>query len=282
MKNPFNYNINQLKKTANIIRQDLIKMLVESESGHTAGPLGMADIFTAFYFNLLRYNPNDTKNPNRDRLILSNGHICPIRYVAMAHAGFFPIKELSTFRKFKTRLEGHPCLNSLPGLETSSGPLGEGLSISSGISMASRIKGEENNYNIFCLMSDAEQEEGMVWEAAMFASKYKLSNLIGIIDYNNIQIDGKVEDIMPLEPIVDKYKAFNWRVMEMNGNNMEEILNTLNKAIKVKDKPTIIIAHNTPGKGVSFFENNYKWHGVTPTKEQGKKALLELQKNYKS
>ncbi|MEK9147694.1 MAG: transketolase [Patescibacteria group bacterium] len=279
MNNPFNYNIDELKKTANIIRQDLIKMLVEAGSGHTAGPLGMADIFTAFYFNLLRYDTKDIENPNRDRLILSNGHICPIRYTAMAHAGFFEIEELKTFRKFNTRLEGHPSIHSLPGLETSSGPLGEGLSLSSGIALASRMRGEENDYNIFCLMSDAEQEEGMTWEAAMFASKYKLSNLIGIIDYNNIQIDGKVEDVMPLEPIVDKYKAFNWSVMEMNGNDMEDILNTINKAIEVKNKPTMIIARNTPGKGVSMFENNYKWHGITPNKEQGNNALRELQHN---
>ncbi len=279
MQNPFNYNINELKKTANIIRQDLISMLVEAGSGHTAGPLGMADIFTAFYFNLLRYEVKNTENPNRDRLILSNGHICPIRYVAMARAGFFPVKELLTFRKFGTRLEGHPCLASLPGLETSSGPLGEGLSLSSGIAMASRIKREENNYNIFCLMSDAEQEEGMTWEAVMFAAKYKLSNLIGIIDYNNIQIDGKVEDIMPLEPIIDKYKSFNWEVMEMNGNDMNDIIENINKAIKVKEKPTMIIAHNTPGKGVSFVENDYNWHGITPDKKQGKEALQELQNN---
>src|SRR3989338_1194261 len=242
MQNPFNYNINELKKTANIIRQDLISMLVEAGSGHTAGPLGMADIFTAFYFNLLRYEVKNTENPNRDRLILSNGHICPIRYVAMARAGFFPVKELLTFRKFGTRLEGHPCLASLPGLETSSGPLGEGLSLSSGIAMASRIKREE-------------------------------------IDYNNIQIDGKVEDIMPLEPIIDKYKSFNWEVMEMNGNDMNDIIENINKAIKVKEKPTMIIAHNTSGKGVSFVENDYNWHGITPDKKQGKEALQELQNN---
>lgn len=279
IKNPFNYNIEKLKNEANEIRKSLIKTLVEAGSGHTAGPLGMADIFTAFYFNLLRYDVKNVENPNRDRLILSNGHICPIRYVTMARAGFFDVEELSTFRKFGTRLEGHPSIHSLPGLETSSGPLGEGLSLSSGIAIASRIKAEEDNYNVFCLMSDAEQQEGMTWEAVMFASKYKLFNLIGIIDYNNIQIDGNVEDVMPIEPIMDKYRAFNWEVMEMNGNDMEDILNTVNKAVNIKNKPTIIIARNTPGKGVSMFENNYKWHGIPPTKEQGELAIKELNKN---
>lgn len=271
------YSIRELQKKANEIRQDIIKMLVVAGSGHSAGPLDMADIFTALYFRVLKHNPKNPKWPERDRLILSNGHICPVRYVAMAHAGYFPKSWLKTLRQIGSKLEGHPSVKRIVALETTSGPLGEGLAQACGFAFAARLDHMENNYHVWCLMSDGEQQEGMTWEAAMFAAKYRLSNLTGIIDRNNIQIDGFTENVMPLEPLREKYEAFGWHVMEMNGHDMEEIINSLEEAKSIKEKPTLIISHNTPGKGVSFMENQFEWHGVTPNKDQAEQALKELQ-----
>ena len=267
-------SIKKLKLIANEIRQDLIKMLVSAGSGHSAGPLGMADVFTAFYFNILNHNPKNPDWQDRDRLILSNGHIVPIRYVTMAHAGYFPKKELSTLRKLGSRLQGHPERTKLPGLETTSGPLGSGLAQASGYAYAARM--DNKKFRIYCFCSDGEHDAGNHWEAVLFAGKYKLSNLTLVIDRNNIQIDGYTEDIMPLEPLADKYKAFNWHVLHIDGHNMREIIDAVNHAKAVYEKPTVIIAHTIPGKGVSFMENLPEWHGKPPRPDEAKKALHEL------
>ncbi len=268
-------DVKRLKLVANQIRQDLIEALVSAGSGHSAGPLGMADVFTALYFNVLKHNPKFPFWEERDRLILSNGHICPVLYSAMANAGYFPRQELKTLRNFGTRLQGHPHRTALPGVETTSGPLGSGLSQASGMAYAFLMDKKKNQ--VYCLMSDGEQEAGQTWEAAMFAGKNKLRNLTAIIDRNNIQIDGHTEDIMPLEPLADKYRAFNWQVIEIDGNNIQAVIDACNEAKTIYEKPTIIIAHNIPGKGVSFMENDHLWHGKPPTAEQGKVALTELQ-----
>lgn len=250
-------------------------MLVKAGSGHSAGPLGMADVFTALYFNLLHHNPKYPEWKERDYLILSNGHICPVRYAAMANAGYFPRSELMTLRRFGTRLQGHPHRNALPGIETTSGPLGSGLSQAAGIALALRMDKKKNQ--VYCIMSDGEQDAGQTWEAALFAGKQKLHNLTGILDRNNIQIDGHTEEIMPLEPLAEKYRAFNWHVLEIDGNNVQNVIDAGNEAKTIYEKPTLIIAHNIPGKGVSFMENDHEWHGKPPTKEQGGIALRELE-----
>ena len=270
------YSIQELEKKANEIRQDIIKMLVVSGSGHSAGPLGMADIFTALYFRVLKHNPKNPTWSERDRLILSNGHICPVRYVAMAHAGYFPKSWLKTLRKIDSNLEGHPSVKKIRALETSSGPLGEGLAQACGFALAARMDGMQNTYHVWCVMSDGEHQEGMTWEAAMLAAKYRLSNLTAIIDRNNIQIDGYTENVMPLEPLRQKYEAFGWHVEDINGHDMQQIITTLEEAKAIQEKPVCIIANTIPGKGVSFMENKFEWHGVTPNPEQAKQALQEL------
>lgn len=267
-------DVKRLKLVANQIRQDLIEALVCAGSGHSAGPLGMADVFTALYLNVLKHNPKFPFWEERDRLVLSNGHICPVLYSTMANAGYFPRQELKTLRHFGTRLQGHPHRTALPGVETTSGPLGSGLSQASGMAYAFLMDNKKNR--VYCLMSDGEQEAGQTWEAAMFAGKNKLRNLTAIIDRNNIQIDGHTEDIMPLEPLADKYRAFNWHVIEIDGNNIRAVIDACDEAKTIYEKPTVIIAHNIPGKGVSFMENDHLWHGKPPTAEQGKVALAEL------
>jgi len=267
-------NIKKLQIIANDIRQDIIKMLLEAKSGHSAGPLGMTDVFTAFYFNILNHNPKNPEWSERDRLILSNGHIVPVRYTTMAHAGYFPKKELSTLRKLGTRLQGHPERTKLPGLETTSGPLGSGLAQASGYAYAARM--DKKKFRIYCFCSDGEHDAGNHWEAVLFAGKNKLSNLTVVIDRNNIQIDGHTEDIMPLEPLADKYKAFNWHVLHIDGHNIKEIIDAVNHAKAVYEKPTVIIAHTIPGKGVSFMENLHEWHGKPPKEDEARKALHEL------
>lgn len=264
--------IKELKEKANKIRQLIIEMLVEAGSGHSAGPLGMADIFSAFYFYILNHEPKNPDMAERDRLILSNGHIVPVRYAAMALAGYFPIEELKTLRKINSRLQGHPHRSSLPGLETTSGPLGEGLSQAVGIALAAKMDGKK--FQTYCITSDGEHQEGNTWEAVMFAAKYKV-NLINIIDRNRIQIDGNTENIMPLDPLKEKYEAFNWRVIEVDGNNIKAFIEAVEQA-KKEVVPVFIIANTVPGKGVSFMENDYTWHGKPPTKEEAIKAMEEL------
>lgn len=264
----------ELEEKAVEARELLISTLLEAGSGHSAGPLGMADIFTAFYFHILNHDPQNPDWEDRDRLILSNGHICPIRYVSMAQAGYFPLEELKTLRKLNTRLQGHPHRSALPGVETTSGPLGEGLSQSIGIALAAKL--DKKNYRVYCIASDGEHQEGNTWEAAMLAPKYKLDNLTLIIDRNNIQIDGNTEDVMPLEPLRLKYESFNWNVLEIDGNNIRGFVDAINTAGSVRERPTCIIAHTIPGKGVDFMENDFTWHGKPPNDKEAKKALDEL------
>lgn len=266
--------IKNLELQANQIRESIIAMLVEAKSGHTAGPLGMADIFTALYFNLLKHDPKNPIWADRDRLVLSNGHICPVLYATMAHAGYFSTDELKTLRKFGSRLQGHPHREYMPYVETSSGPLGAGLSQAVGMALALKMD-EKNNY-VYCLMSDGEHDEGNTWEAILLAGKMKVNNLIAIVDRNNIQIDGYTEDIMPLEPLRAKWEAFNWHVIEIDGHNMLAIVDAVSEAKAIYEKPVVIIAHTIPGKGVPEFERDYRWHGKPPTAEEGKKALQEL------
>ena len=254
--------INDLQMMADIVREDTITALTAAKSGHSGGPLGMADIFTALYFNGLKHDPKKPNWPDRDRLILSNGHICPVLYAAMANAGYFPKKELLTLRKFGTRLQGHPHRTALPGLETTSGPLGSGLSQAAG--MAYGLKMDKKKNIIWCLCSDGEQDEGNHWEAVLFAAKNKLNNLIAITDRNYIQIDGNTEKVMPLDPLDKKYLAFNWNVKVIDGNNMSEIVKVLAFARKNKNKPLMIIANTLPGKGVTYMEGDYRWHGNPP------------------
>ncbi len=265
-----------LEKKANDIRESIISMLVEAGSGHTAGPLGMADIFTLFYFHILKHDPKNPSWEERDRLVLSNGHICPVLYATMAHAGYFPIEELKTLRKFGTRLQGHPHREYLPMLENSSGPLGAGLSQATGMALADRIDGKDKDRFIYCFMSDGEHDEGNTWEGIMLAGKYKLRNLIAVVDRNNIQIDGFTENILPLEPLADKWRAFNWHVIEVSGHDFKALNEAVEEAQAVYEKPTVIIAHTIPGKGVKEFERDYKWHGKTPNKDEAEMALSEL------
>lgn len=267
-------SLEELDKKANEIRKDIIKMLLAAGSGHSAGPLGMTDIFTALYFNILNHNPEDPAWEDRDRLILSCGHITPVRYATMANAGYFPRTWLKKLRKLGSPLQGHPERLRLPGVETTSGPLGSGLAQSVGYAYAARM--DNKRFRVFCIMSDGEQDAGNTWEAVLFAGKNRLSNLTAFIDRNNIQIDGNTEDIMPLEPLSAKYEAFNWHVLHINGHNMEEIIDAVNHARAVYEKPTVIIAHTIPGKGVSFMEGMYEWHGKPPNEEEAKKALHEL------
>lgn len=268
------HTIQELETIANNIREDIIKMLVEAGSGHSAGPLGMADVFTALYFEIMNFDPKNPDHPDRDRLILSNGHICPVRYAAMAEAGIFPKEELMTLRKLGTRLQGHPERKKLPGVETTSGPLGSGLAQAAGYAYAAKMDGRK--FRVYCVTSDGEHEEGNHWEAVMFAAKYNLNNLTVIVDRNNIQIDGFTEDIMPLEPLIEKYKAFNWSVIDIDGHNFEEIIDACNKSKAIFENPTVIIAHTIPGKGVDFMENKFEWHGKPPDKLEAKNALHEL------
>jgi transketolase len=266
-----------LETKANDIRESIIEMLLEAGSGHTAGPLGMTDIFTALYFKILNHDPKNPKWAERDRLVLSNGHINPVLYATMAHAGYFPIEELKTLRKFGSRLQGHPHRDFLPYLENSSGPLGSGLSQATGMALADRIdNGPTWHRYIFCMMSDGELDAGNSWEGAMLAGKEKLRNLIAIVDRNNIQIDGFTEDIMPLENLRAKWESWNWHVQEIDGHNFNEIVSAVDQAKAIFEKPSVIIAHTIPGKGVKEFERDFHWHGKAPNKEEAKMALNEL------
>ncbi|PCH66047.1 MAG: transketolase [Bacteroidetes bacterium] len=253
------------------IRETIIEMLTEAKSGHTAGPLGMADVFSAFYFHILKHNANDPDWEERDRLILSNGHIVPVRYAAMAHAGYFPLKEVMTLRKFGTRLQGHPEPDRLPGLETNSGPLGSGLSQASGIAYGLQMDGKENY--TYCFLSDGELQAGNTWEAAMFAGVNKLNKLICIIDRNNIQINGMTQDVMPLEPLADKFKSFGFHVIEIDGHSIEEIVAAVDEGKAQTSMPTMIIAKTIPGKGIPEIENDYTWHGKPPSPEEAERFL---------
>lgn len=266
----------ELEKKANDIRMSIIEMLVSAGSGHTAGPLGMADIFTYMFFHGLKHDPKDPMWDDRDRFVLSNGHICPVYYATMAHAGYFPVSELNTLRKFGSRLQGHPHREFMPWLETSSGPLGSGLSQACGMAITDKIDKKDNARFIYCFLGDGELNEGNNWEAIMLAGKSKLANLIAVVDRNNIQIDGNTEDIMPLESLSKKWESFNWHVIEISGHDFMAIDSAFIQAQSISEKPTVIIAHTIPGRGVKEFERDYRWHGKPPSKEEADMALKEL------
>ena len=279
------FSIEELELKANEIRQDIIKMLIAAGSGHSAGPLGLADIFTALYFNILKHNPKDPNWDERDVLILSNGHCCPVRYAAMAHAGYLPREELKTLRKFGSRLQGHPERLRLPGVETTSGPLGSGLSQAAGVAAGIKLNKQQDRW-VYCITSDGEHDEGNTWEAVMFVNKNKLTNLTVIVDRNNIQIDGPTEEIMPLGDLRAKYEAFGWHVLEIDGNDVEAVIDACSMAKAIVERPVVIIAHTIPGKGVDYMEYNYRWHGnppgtieppgSPPKKDQARIALAQL------
>ncbi|MBS3118346.1 transketolase [Candidatus Woesearchaeota archaeon] len=269
--------VKELKLKANEVRQELIKMLAEAGSGHTAGPLGIADILTVLYFNVLEH---DSKNPlweGRDRFILSNGHCVPARYAVMALAGYFPTTELKTLRKFGSRLQGHPDRIVLPALEASTGSLGQGICMAAGMALAAKLNGQM--HKIYCMISDGELDEGSTWEALNACHRFKLNNLIILVDRNNIQISGRTEEVWPLEPMKEKLEAFNLQVYEVDGHSIPGLIHLLNRA-RNREKTQVIICKNTPGKGVSFCQN-YTWHGKTPTKEEAKLALHELEEERK-
>jgi transketolase len=267
--------LKQLEAKAEAIRESIIEMLEHAGSGHSAGPLGMADIMTALYFRILRHDPKEPNWEDRDIFIMSNGHCAPVLYATLAHAGYLPKKELLTLRQLGTRLQGHPDRSSLPGLETTSGPLGSGLSQAAGMSLSFRMN-ESKTKTIYLTMGDGELNEGGVWEAAMFCAKYKLGNIVAIIDRNNIQIDGPTEEVMPMESLKDKWESFGWHVQEVDGHNIEAIIDSCAMARAVSDRPSVIIGHTIPGKGVHFMESDYRWHGMAPDHDQAKKALHDL------
>lgn len=264
----------ELELKASEIRSSIIEMLLEAGSGHSAGSLGFADVMTVLFFEILNIDPKKPEWSERDRLVLSCGHICPLLYATMAHRNYFKIEELKTFRKFDSRLQGHPHNLVLPGIETSSGSLGQGLSQAIGMALAGRI--DSAKWQVYAILSDGEHDEGQIWEAIMLAGKEKLGNLTAIVDRNNIQIDGFTENVMPLDSLKEKYQAFGWYVLEIDGHNFSEILAALRHAKAVVEKPTVIIAHTIPGKGVDFMEKDYTWHGRVPSNEEAKKALREL------
>lgn len=268
-------DLKALRLKANDIRQDIVRSLHAAQSGHSAGPLGMADIFTALYFNVANIDPTNTDWPERDRIVLSNGHICPVLYATMAEVGYFPVEELMTLRKLGSRLQGHPHREALPGLENTSGPLGSGTSQAAGMALA--FKMNETKQHVWCLTSDGEQQEGNTWEGVMFAAANKLDNLTVIMDRNFIQIDGNTEDVMPLEPMADKYRAFNWNVIEIDGHNMEAIIDAMEQSKHQHGHPTLILANVVPGKGVGYMENEYEWHGKPPkSQEEFDTAMADL------
>lgn len=268
--------IYRLEERASDIRRDVVRMLLHAKSGHSAGSLGMADVFTALYFGgVVKYDPANPASPDRDRVLLSAGHICPVFYATLAQAGFFPHSELMTLRKLGSRLQGHPHNLALPGVENSSGPLGQGVSQAAGIAYSLKKLDRCPSW-VYCITSDGEQQEGQVWEAAMFAGKNRLDNLIFLLDCNNIQIDGHVSDVMPIEPIRSKYESFGWAVMEVDGHDIAAIIRTVEEAKEVRMRPVMIICHTVPGKGVDFMEYRPEWHGQAPDLEQAKTALKEL------
>ena len=267
--------LTQLEKKANDIRMDIIKMLEHAGSGHSAGPLDLSDIFAALYFNILKHDPKNPDWEERDILILSNGHCTPVRYAAMAEAGYFPKEELMTLRQLGSRLQGHPERLKLPGLETTSGPLGSGLSQAAGMAKALQIDQNHTRW-VYCVTGDGELDEGNNWEAIMFAAKENLHNMIVIVDRNNIQIDGPTEHVLALENLRDKWEAFGWHVQEIDGHNIESVIDACSMARAVVEKPSVIIAHTIPGKGVPFMEYDYHWHGAPPNSDQAKEALKKL------
>ncbi|MDB5183922.1 MAG: tktB [Candidatus Saccharibacteria bacterium] len=269
-------SVTQLEHKAYTLREDIIRMLEHAGSGHSAGPLGLAEIFAALYFDIMKYDPKNPEWDERDFFFLSNGHCVPVQYAAMAEAGFFPKEELMTLRKLGSRLQGHPERTKLPGLENTSGPLGSGLSQASGVAYTLQYIDKQPHRWVYAVTGDGELDEGNIWEAAMFAGKYKLSQLVVFVDRNNIQIDGTTDHVMPLEDLHGKWESFGWHVQEIDGHNVESIIDAASMARAITNKPSVIIAHTIPGKGVDFMEYDYHWHGTPPNSEQAKDALHKL------
>lgn len=267
-------SVEELKVTAKVIRGDIIEMLTESGSGHPGGSLSAVEILTALYFNKMNIDPSNYKDLNRDRFVLSKGHAAPVLYSTLARRGFFDVEELKTLRKLGSILQGHPNMNEVPGVDMSTGSLGQGISAAVGMAIAGKI--DKKSYRVYALMGDGELEEGQVWEASMAAAHYKLDNLTAFIDYNGLQIDGACNEVMTVDPIPEKFKAFNWNVLEIDGHDFNEILNAIEEAEKCKGKPTVIVCKTVKGKGVSFMENVASWHGSAPNKEQCSIALREI------
>jgi len=272
--NKFDLSIPDLENMAKQLRRHVITMIATAGSGHPGGSLSAADIVTALYFKVMHYDPKNPQWPDRDRFVLSKGHAAPILYAALAECGYFPVEELSTLRKLGSRLQGHTDRTLTPGVEMSAGSLGQGLSYGIGMALAGRL--DKRNYRVYVLIGDGECDEGQVWEAAMFAPHHRMDNITAIIDHNDLQLDGRVCDIMGLEPLGDKWRAFNWNVLDINGHDMKGILGALKKAGEVKGKPTVIIAHTVKGKGVSFMEGNVDFHGKAPNPQETEQALKEL------
>lgn len=268
--------IKQLEQKANMVREDIIRMLEHAGSGHSAGPLDLADLVTALYFHIMNVDPKNPEWAERDIFMLSNGHTVPVQYAVMAERGYFDKKELMTLRQLGSRLQGHPERTKLPGLETTSGPLGSGLSQAAGHAYSLQYLDHDPQRFVYCVTGDGELDEGNIWEAAMFAGKYKLSQLVVFVDRNNIQIDGTTERVMPLEDLRGKWESFGWHVQEIDGHNMESIIDAAAMARAITNRPSVIIAHTIPGKGVEFMEYDYKWHGMPPNHEQAKAALKKL------
>lgn len=268
--------IKQLEQKAYEVRKDIITMLEHAGSGHSAGPLDLAEIVTTLYFDIMNIKPQEPEWDGRDYFFLSNGHCVPVQYAVMAERGYFPKEELMTLRRLGSRLQGHPERTKLPGLENTSGPLGSGLSQASGVAYTLQYLNHQTQRFVYAITGDGELDEGNIWEAAMFAGKYKLSQLIVFVDRNNIQIDGSTEDVMPLEDLVGKWQSFGWHVQEIDGHNVESIQDAVGMAKAITNRPSVIIAHTIPGKGVEFMEYNYHWHGAPPNSEQAKLALKEL------
>ncbi len=266
--------VGELKNIAKKVRINILHMLTQAGSGHTGGSLSAADVAVAIYFSKMKYNPGDPKWEDRDRFIMSKGHAAPLLYAIMAEAGYFPPETLDNLRKIESPLQGHPCCKSLPGIEVSTGSLGQGLSVANGMALGLRL--DNNPARVYCIMGDGEIQEGQIWEAAMTAAHYRIDNLCAVVDNNELQIDGPVEEIMGIEPIHDKWSAFGWHVIDIDGHDMEEILRALGEAESVKGKPTVIIAKTTKGKGVSFFEDKVEYHGVAPSKEEFERAVKEI------
>jgi transketolase len=268
----------RLREIAARLRIDIIEMISRAGTGHPGGSLSAIDIITCLYFSRMRHDPRRPDWPQRDRFILSKGHAVPAQYVALAEAGYFPKPELLTLRRLGSRLQGHPVLGTVPGIEACTGSLGHGLSVAQGMALASQLDGR--SFHVYCMIGDGESQEGQGWEAAMSAPKYKLDTLTAILDYNHGQIDGHVEEVMNIEPIIAKWRAFNWNVLEIDGHNLQQILGALDEAKGTEGKPTFIVAHTVKGKGVSFMENQIAWHGMAPNREQTEKALAELRAQY--
>lgn len=266
----------ELDEIAVTVRRSIVRMLEKAGSGHSAGPLGMADILTALYFRILRHDPARPDWDERDIFLLSNGHTAPVLYAAMAHSGYFPVEELDTLRQYGSRLQGHPERHALPGLESTSGPLGSGLSQGAGYAHVLQYIDRDPHRFVYVMMGDGELNEGNIWEAAMYAGKYRLRQLIGFVDRNYIQIDGSTEEVMPLEDLRGKWESFGWHVLEIDGHSMQAILDAVSTAKAVTHKPTVIIAHTIPGKGVRFMEYDYRWHGKAPDSAQAETALAQL------